>query len=69
MAPSRRCLAGIRRVWASLTLLVRFLGLCPFLDVSKRLESAVGTGPVATFVPILSMIPAVIITFPPRVLL
>ncbi len=30
--------------------LVKFLGLCPFLGVSKRLESAIGMGMATTFV-------------------
>lgn len=30
--------------------LVKFLGLCPFLGVSKRLESAIGMGLATTFV-------------------
>ncbi len=30
--------------------LVKFLGLCPFLGVSKKLESAIGMGMATTFV-------------------
>ena len=31
-------------------ILVRFLGLCPFLGVSSRLETALGMGLATTFV-------------------
>ncbi len=30
--------------------LVKFLGLCPFMGVSKKLESAIGMGMATTFV-------------------
>jgi electron transport complex protein RnfA len=36
--------------------LVKFLGLCPFMGVSKKLESAIGMGLATTFVITLSNI-------------
>ncbi len=36
--------------------LVKFLGLCPFMGVSKKLESAIGMGMATTFVLTLSSI-------------
>ncbi len=38
--------------------LVKFLGLCPFLGVSKKLESAIGMGIATTFVMTLASISA-----------
>ena len=40
--------------------LVRFLGICPFLGVSKKLNQAVGMGVAVTFV----MLMATAVTFP-----
>ena len=31
-------------------ILVRFLGICPFVGVSKKIESSVGMGMAVTFV-------------------
>ena len=36
--------------------LSRFLGICPFLGVSKKVETAVGMGMAATFVMVLASI-------------
>ena len=36
--------------------LVKFLGLCPFMGVSKKLESAIGMGMATTFVMTLATI-------------
>jgi electron transport complex protein RnfA len=38
--------------------LVKFLGLCPFLGVSKKLESAIGMGMATTFVMTLASVSA-----------
>ncbi|MFR4018227.1 MAG: Rnf-Nqr domain containing protein, partial [Clostridia bacterium] len=34
--------------------LAKFLGICPFLGVSKKLDSAVGMGAAVTFVMVLA---------------
>ncbi len=41
--------------------LVKFLGLCPFLGVSKKLESAIGMGMATTFVMTLASVSAWVI--------
>ena len=41
--------------------LVKFLGLCPFLGVSKKLESAIGMGMATTFVMTLASVSARVI--------
>ncbi len=41
--------------------LVKFLGLCPFMGVSKKLESAIGMGLATTFVLTLSSVSAYLI--------
>ena len=42
--------------------LAKFLGICPFLGVSKKLDSAVGMGAAVTFV----MVLATAVTWPIR---
>ncbi|MDO5106842.1 MAG: Rnf-Nqr domain containing protein, partial [Coriobacteriaceae bacterium] len=45
--------------------LVRFLGICPFLGVSKKFDSAVGMGAAVTLV----MVIAIAVTWPLQQLL
>ncbi|MFN3283511.1 MAG: Rnf-Nqr domain containing protein, partial [Pseudothermotoga sp.] len=35
---------------------IRFLGICPFLGVSKKMDTAVGMGFAATFVLVMSSV-------------
>ena len=44
--------------------LAQFLGICPFLGVSKKLDSAVGMGAAVTFV----MVLATVVTWPIQIL-
>ena len=43
-------------VWVNNIVLVQFLGLCPFMGVSRKLETAMGMGLATTFVLTLSSI-------------
>ena len=45
--------------------LAKFLGICPFLGVSKKLDSAVGMGVAVTFV----MVLATLVTWPIQILI
>ena len=45
--------------------LAKFLGICPFLGVSKKLDSAVGRGVAVTFV----MVLATLVTWPIQILI
>lgn len=45
--------------------LAKFLGICPFLGVSKKLDSAVGMGVTVTFV----MVLATLVTWPIQILI
>lgn len=45
--------------------LAKFLGICPFLGVSKKLDSAVGMGVAVTFVMVLSTV----VTWPIQILI
>ena len=45
--------------------LAKFLGICPFLGVSKKLDSAVGMGAAVTFV----MVLATAVTWPVQIYL
>jgi Na+-translocating ferredoxin:NAD+ oxidoreductase subunit A len=46
----------ISTIWVNNFLLVKFLGLCPFMGVSRKLETAIGMGLATTFVLTLSAI-------------
>ena len=46
----------IGAVWVNNIVLVQFLGLCPFMGVSRKLETAMGMGLATTFVLTLSSI-------------
>ncbi len=46
----------ISTIWVNNFLLVKFLGLCPFMGVSRKLETAIGMGMATTFVLTLSAI-------------
>ena len=46
----------ISAVFINNFVLVKFLGLCPFMGVSKKYESAIGMGLATTFVLTLSSI-------------
>ncbi len=46
----------IGTVWVNNIVLVQFLGLCPFMGVSRKLETAMGMGLATTFVLTLSSI-------------
>ena len=37
-------------VWVNNIVLAQFLGLCPFMGVSRKLETAIGMGLATTFV-------------------
>ena len=43
-------------VWVNNIVLAQFLGLCPFMGVSRKLETAMGMGLATTFVLTLSSI-------------
>jgi Na+-translocating ferredoxin:NAD+ oxidoreductase subunit A len=46
----------ISTIWVNNFVLVKFLGLCPFMGVSRKLETAIGMGMATTFVLTLSAI-------------
>ncbi len=46
----------IATVWVNNIVLSQFLGLCPFMGVSRRLETAIGMGLATTFVLTLSSV-------------
>lgn len=46
----------ISTIWVNNFVLVKFLGLCPFMGVSRKLETAIGMGLATTFVLTLSAI-------------
>ena len=46
----------ITAVFVNNIILSQFLGICPFLGVSKKIDSAVGMGAAVTFVMLLSTI-------------
>lgn len=51
----------IGTVWVNNIVLSQFLGLCPFMGVSKKLETAIGMGLATTFVLTLSSISSYLI--------
>jgi len=46
----------ISTIWVNNFVLVKFLGLCPFMGVSRKLETAIGMALATTFVLTLSSI-------------
>lgn len=51
----------IGTVWVNNIVLAQFLGLCPFMGVSRKLETAIGMGLATTFVLTLSSISSYLI--------
>jgi electron transport complex protein RnfA len=51
----------IGTVWVNNIVLSQFLGLCPFMGVSRKLETAIGMGLATVFVLTLSSIPSYLI--------
>jgi electron transport complex protein RnfA len=51
----------ISTIWVNNFVLVKFLGLCPFMGVSRKLETAIGMGMATTFVLTLSAISSYIV--------
>ncbi len=47
-------ITAVMAIFAENLVLVQFLGICPFLGVSKKVETAVGMGMAVTFVMVLS---------------
>ena len=46
----------ISTIWVNNFVLVKFLGLCPFMGVSRKLETAIGMALATTFVLTLSSV-------------